>query len=200
MKKGKKVSIAVLTFLSLLLSLLCIQFASAYYPRFGYYGGPANLLSNEWIVFAIFFIIIFALIYFSLGKAFKGNIVIPVVIAGAIAFLAAAGIQREWYFMQQPIITWVMIIVGILVLLAFFKAIASGMGLSGLFVFICLLWAFSPLIIDSFSPIMISKLPMGLISFLEATYWLGVIFLIGAIILFIHIMRMRIRHGRPLFY
>lgn len=155
--------------LMILFSLLAaLPFASAYWYG-GWYGGSflaSDLLNNEWVIFTVLFAIFYTTIYASLGKVFKENKAVPAVLALAVAFLVTAGIQRQWMFLEQPIMFWALILTIALVLLTFFKAMQIGPA--GLFGLIALLIGLWPTTRGSSGIGSISSMPYWLVSFLDA--------------------------------
>jgi hypothetical protein len=172
-----------LLFTTLISSIVNIVSLPAVYAQFGWYAipGPEYWLDNPWVVFTVFFAIFFATIYVSLGRVFKGNVAPAAVIAAALSFVISAGIQRDWQFLQKPIMFWALILLLILAILTFFKAIALGpIGSIGLILIICGSW---PYIKDTLSVGAISSMPYGLISFLDSiSIFLAVLFYIGIIL------------------
>jgi putative flippase GtrA len=126
---------------------------------------PAELVQNEWAIFTVLFAIFYSAIYFSLGNVMKGNKAAPAVIAIAISFLVTAGIQRNWTFLERPIMFWALILALVLVVLTFFRAMAIGpAGLVGL---ILLLLGFWPIVKNSIGINSIAMFPYWLVSFLD---------------------------------
>lgn len=162
---------------SLVLPLAMAQFWNAYYPIMM----PADLLENEWVIFTILFAIFYVTIYVSLGKVMKGNKMAPAVVAVALAFLITAGIQRQWMFLEKPIMYWALILTIILVGLTFFRAMAIGpVALTGLVLLLVGLW---PFIRNSLTIGGRALLPYGLIRFLDAISPLALILLIVGFVL-----------------
>jgi hypothetical protein len=80
--------------LLILLSILLLPLASAYYR----YTSPAQLLENEWVVFALIFLIFFALIFFALGKTFRENMMASLIISAGLSFFISAVLSQRINF------------------------------------------------------------------------------------------------------
>ena len=148
------------------LFLLILPLVSAYWGG-GYSGWgpnfrPADLLENEWTIFVILFAIFYTTIFASLGKVFHENKAVPAILALAISFLVTAGIQKQWMFLEQPIMLWALILAVLLVLLTFFRAMKIGpVMFFGVLFLLAGLWGS---IGDSMGVI----LPYGAVSFLDS--------------------------------
>lgn len=168
--------IALMIFFSI---MAVLPLASAYWYS-GWYGGSPNmladLLENEWVIFVILFAIFYTTIFTSLGKVFQGNKSAPAVIALALSFLVTAGIQRQWMFLEKPIMYWALILTLALVVLTFFRAMRIGpAGLIGLILLLVGLW---PFIKNSMGISGLAGLPYGLITFLDSIngfFWIALI-------------------------
>ncbi|MFH0831553.1 MAG: hypothetical protein V1886_01670 [archaeon] len=151
--------------LLILASVIAVMpFASAYWNGlgFGYGFSPSDLLDNEWAVFLILFAIFYSTIYASLGKVFKDNKAAPAIIALALALLVTAGIQKQWTFLEQPIMLWALILAVVLVLVTFFRAMNVGpVMFIGVFLLLAGLWGS---IKDSIG----YMLPYAMISFFDS--------------------------------
>jgi hypothetical protein len=105
MKKG----IAI----TLLIALLTLPTILAY--SFGYYGGPMQYLENEWTMFTIVFLLFFAVIYFTVNKGFKNNIVSGV-IALSLSLLITMTILRRgllYGYAGDELGSWMMVVVAL---------------------------------------------------------------------------------------
>lgn len=166
--------------LMILFSLLAVlPLASAYW-----YGSflASDLLDNEWVIFTVLFAIFYTTIYASLGKVFKENKAVPAVLALALAFLVTAGIQRQWMFLEKPIMFWALILTIALVLLTFFKAMQVGPA--ALFGLIALLIGLWPITRSSAGMGGIYSMPYWLVSFLDSITsppWGTIILIVGIV-------------------
>lgn len=184
----------------LFLSLIVVMpFAAAqfYYA----YMNPSDLLDNPWFIFTVFFAVFFGVIYTSLGRVIGGTT--PALVASAaISFLISAGVQKNWYFWQQPIMFWAVALIVVLILMTFIKILIGGGGVSPWIFFgvLLLFWGIWPFIKNLLPIGAIESMPYGLIEFLNSTWLLA---LIVVIIGFIIRMSIRgygyyesLRHGR----
>jgi len=169
----KKLFPLILLSLVLVMPLVSAQF---------YYGflNPSDLLDNPWFIFTAFFAIFFGVIYMSLGRVLGGTTP-TLVIAAALGFVIAAGVQKSWFFLQQPIMFWAVILVVTLVALTFIKFLFGGQGASPLLVlgFIAILWGLWPFLKNLLPIESIEFIPYGLIDFLDATAPIVLIIVIG---------------------
>lgn len=164
----------------ILVSLFAVLPLATAYWYSGWYGGSPNmladLLENEWVIFVILFAIFYTTIFTSLGKVFQGNKSAPAVIALALSFLVTAGIQRQWMFLEKPIMYWALILTLALVILTFFRAMQIGAaGLIGLILLLVGLW---PIIKSSMGIGALAGLPYGLVTFLDSIngfFWIALI-------------------------
>ena len=141
-----------------IIGLLAISLVSAYTS----YGGvsPGEIFNNEWIMFAIVFLIVFALSYFALlnffaGKKKKKNFgdvepeqkKILAIVALGLGLLAAVGfVQQSWLrsLLGDAIGGWLTIILLCLVVLIttpIYKALKENMGKTpATLAFIAIIW------------------------------------------------------------
>ena len=123
------------SFLLLTLVLISLPFVSAY-NGFGYYWySPSQLLDNEWFVFGLIFIVIFAITYFALGKTMKENKGAAVVISAVIGLFISVAVSRRSYFygyVGEDIGNYLLafaLILGFIILIKFVTGIIGGIGL-----------------------------------------------------------------------
>lgn len=163
-------------FLSL---ILVMPFASAqfYYSYFN----PSDLLDNQWFIFTAFFAVFFGVIYTSLGRVLGGTTP-TLIIAAAIAFVVSAGMQRDWYILQQPIMLWATVLLAAFMILTFLKFFFRGEGKKGIWILLfslLLFWGLWPFFKNTLPIESIEFIPYGLIDFLDATAPLILIIAIG---------------------
>jgi len=119
-----------------IVTLLSISLVSAYSWGYNYYRlSPADLLNNEWFVFALIFIFFFGIIFFALGKTFKNNLSIPAIVAGVLAFFIAALVSRRvtfYGYIGEEFTGWIILVALALVILLSLKAILELTGPIGL--------------------------------------------------------------------
>jgi|GEM_PF-2150505 len=187
--KTKIIVFVLFIFSVLFLIPLC---AAQYYGGYGSYGlfwpsgtTPAEFLENPWVVFIIFFTIFFALIFYSLGKTFKGNLGIPVVLAAALAFMMAAGIQQQFGMWAKSMLIVALVILGLLLLLMLFRRQGNLFGVIAVIIFA--FWGFWNILKYRLPLQFLFSLPPNLIEFLDRTspigMWLFIISLILVLLL-----------------
>jgi len=174
MKKTISINLVFIFIALIQISLVNAQF---YFPL-----TPRYWIDNPWVVFTIFFIIFFGIIYISLIKVLGRNPVPSAVIAASISLLVSAGIQREWQFLQKPILFWALAVILLLAFLIIIRVMGIGpMGLTGLLFITIGSW---PIIKDSLPTSVVASLPYTLVSFLEsASPFFVALFIIGIIII-----------------
>lgn len=166
----------------LLFILFAIPLVSAQF-WYGYLPPPSQWLENEYLVFILFFAIFFATIHLSLSRVFSGNPMPSIIIAAALGFLISASMQRQWYFLEKPILFWALGLIAALIVLVVVRAFMGGIGLRGVLIAIALLWGLWPFI-KSVAPYeSVSAMPYGLTTFLDATWFFAVIIFIIIVII-----------------
>ena len=98
---------------TLLITILTLPTILAY--SFGYYNSPMQYLENEWTMFTIVFLLFFAIIYFTVNKGFKNNVV-SAVIAGALSLLITMTILRRgllYGYAGDELGSWMLVIVAL---------------------------------------------------------------------------------------
>ncbi|MFA5174235.1 MAG: hypothetical protein WC438_03565 [Candidatus Pacearchaeota archaeon] len=134
MKRGLSlILVSSIIILSVLPTILAYSYSWSPFNSWGYYT-PSQLLDNEWFVFFIIFLIVFAFVYLSLSGMFRRNIKDKyhpwlheseqnkgaiAVIAGAVALLAAAAVTRQGFisgYLGNTLTTWITLIAIIFVI------------------------------------------------------------------------------------
>ena len=149
-----------------------------------YYGflNPSDLLDNPWFIFTAFFAVFFGVIYLSLGRVLGGTTP-TLIIAAALGFVIAAGVQKKWFFLQQPIMFWAVILVVTLIALAFIKFLFGGetnpwMALG----FIAVLWGLWPFLKNLLPTDAVASIPYSVVEFLDNTWFIALIAAIAGLI------------------
>ncbi|MFH1248566.1 MAG: hypothetical protein V1660_00245 [archaeon] len=172
--------------------ILAIPLVSAQF----YYGSfnPADLLNDQWFIFTAFFAVYFGVIYTSLGKV-MGGAAPTLVVSAALAFLISAGMQRNWYLLEQPIMIWAVILIIGLILISFMKFIFGGdikrgfIYLIGFLIVLMGLWPFY----KGFIPMeVIAEMPYSMIEFLDSAWLIALIVGVGILIFFGALKKVRI--------
>lgn len=183
----KKLFPLILLSLVLVMPLVSAQF---------YYGflNPSDLLDNPWFIFTAFFAVFFGVIYMSLGRVLGGTTP-TLVIAAALGFVIAAGVQKNWFFLQQPIMFWAVILVVTLIALTFIKFLFGGQGASPWLVlgFIAVLWGLWPFLKNLLPIDAISTIPYSVVEFLDSTWFFALIVAVVGLIFWAKINKARIK-------
>ena len=141
MKRGLTITLASLV----LLGLVLIPLISAYSWGGGYYRSPLDYLDNEWFLFGIVFLIFFAVIYFTVNRAFKNPSVSGVIALGLSLLIAMVMARRGllYGYLGEEIGSWILIItvlIGVAFLIRFiyesFGKTGTVIGLIGLWIVI----------------------------------------------------------------
>lgn len=183
----KKLFPLILLSLVLVMPLVSAQF---------YYGflNPSDLLDNPWFIFTAFFAVFFGVIYLSLGRVLGGTTP-TLVIAAALGFVIAAGMQKNWYFLQQPVMFWAVILVVALIALAFIKFLFGGEGTNPWVVlgFVFVLWGLWPFLKNLLPIDAISSIPYSVVEFLDNTWFIALIIAIAGLIFWAKIKKAKIK-------
>ncbi|MBI5148451.1 hypothetical protein HZA33_02110 [Candidatus Pacearchaeota archaeon] len=139
---------------------------------------PSELLNNPYVVFGLFFALFFAAIYFALGRSMQGNIVVPAVISAVLAFVIAAGAQQNWTVMQRPVMFWAMLLAAALIIMVLVLGFIKYGGLEAGIGIVAGIYGLWPIIKSSLGYNITSKMPYELVTFLDRTWWIGLIFAI----------------------
>tara|TARA_Y100000034_G_scaffold114872_1_gene151425 strand:- start:1769 stop:2374 length:606 start_codon:yes stop_codon:yes gene_type:complete len=166
------------------LALLAIPLISA--ASWGYYDSPLDYLDNEWVVFGIVFLVFFAIIYYTVNRAFK-NPAVSGVIGLGLALMIAMVITRRgllYGYAGEQLGSWILIVtilIGVGFLLRF---IYESFGKTGTAVALIGIW----ILIRSVDPYDILPYELLTDTFIN-TYeffasWLGgIVLVVGGIIL-----------------
>ncbi len=153
----------------LLVAIVAIPLVSAQFFGYGYLPPPSQWLENEYLTFTLFFAIFFATIHLSLSRVFSGNPMPPMIIAAALAFLISASIQKNWVFLERPVMFWAMSLIGVLIVLAILRMFGGGMNIGGILMLvgvIIMIWPFAKSALPS--QVMLS-IPEGVMGFFDTT-------------------------------
>ena len=71
MKRGQLLSIILLS--SILVLTITPLISAQFGWGGGYYSSPLDYLDNEWVIFSLVFLIFFAVIFFTVNRAFKNS-------------------------------------------------------------------------------------------------------------------------------
>jgi len=149
--------------------------------RWGWYRGPLEYLENEWVLFGVLFLIFFAVIFYTLNKAFKNNVIAGVIALGLSVLISMAIAQRGLLdvYGGGEISSWALFLaaaVGIAFLIRFAAETFGWIG-AGVTAFVVwlILRSFYP---EQLLPELLTNVPafMWIYNFLLS--WLGLVLLI----------------------
>ena len=108
----------------------------------GYYRSPLDYLDNEWVIFSLFFLVFFAIIFFTVNRAFHNPAVSGVIALGLSLMIALVMARRGllYGFMGEEIGAWVLIITILIGLAFLIRFIYESFGKTGTMVGLIGLW------------------------------------------------------------
>ena len=146
MKRG-----LVITSLILGLALiLIIPLISAPSWGGGYYRSPLDYLENEWIMFGLFFVVFFAIIFYTVNRAFKNPAVSGVIALGLSLMISMTMAQRGllYGYVGEEIGSWLLIVTVLIGVGFLIRFIWESFGKPGTVIALIGLWfllrAFDP--------------------------------------------------------
>jgi len=163
------------------------------------YLNPSDLLDNPWFIFTVFFAVFFGVIYISLGRVLGGTTP-TLIISAAIAFAVSAGVQRNWYILEQPVMFWAVILIAGLIIATFAKLLMGGEGVNAIVIggVIATIWGLWPFLKDFLPLNVIGNMPYELVDFLDNTWPYALIVAVTGLILWGRRKKARIiAAGRP---
>lgn len=123
--------------------LLILPLISAYnFGGWGYYNSPLDYLENEWVIFGIVFLVFFAIIFFTVNKAFKNNAVSGVIALGLSLMIAMVMARRGllYGYLGEEIGSWILIIAVLIGIGFLIRFIDESFGKTGTMVALIGLW------------------------------------------------------------
>jgi len=140
-------------YLSILLLSLTLAFAilpliSAYSfgpswgSSWGYYNSPLDYLENEWVIFGIFFLVFFAIIFYTVNKAFKNSAVSGVIALGLSLMIAMVMAQKGllYGYLGEEIGSWILIITVLIGIGFLIRFVYESFGKTGTVVALIGIW------------------------------------------------------------
>lgn len=106
-----------------------------------FYGSPLDYFENEWVLFTVLFLLFFAVVFYTINKTFKNNVVSGVIGLG-ISLLLTMAITRKGFLWGygNGLDAWVLLI-AILIGLAFLIRFATtSFGMWGTICTVILVW------------------------------------------------------------
>lgn len=126
-----------------LLILNLISLASAFsLGGWGYYS-PSYLLQNEWVMFGALFVLFFAIVFFAVGRTFKENKGVAIVVSLVVSLFITLAVERRgliYSYAGEELGGYLLIFALIIGVILIFKAITSLIGGIGLFLCLAGLW------------------------------------------------------------
>jgi len=182
----KKERLSVLA-LSLIIVFTILPLISAYsFGGWGYYNSPLDYLENEWVIFGIVFLVFFAIIFYTINKAFKNNAVSGIIALGLSLMIAMVMARRGllYGYLGDELGSWILIITILIGIAFLIRFVYESFGKTGTIVALIGLW----IILRSIDPY--EFLPYQLLTdtFINiyeffASVFGGIILIIGALII-----------------
>jgi hypothetical protein len=173
--------------LSLIIVITIIPLISAYnFGGWGYYNSPLDYLENEWVIFGIVFLVFFAIIFFTVNKAFKNNAVSGVIALGLSLMIAMVMARRGllYGYLGEELGSWILIITILIGIAFLIRFIYESFGKTGTIVALIILWIFLRSI-DPYDFLPYQLLTDTFINIYEffASIFGGIILIIGALVI-----------------
>jgi len=182
----KKEDLSVLVLLSIIV-LAILPLVSAYdFGGWGYYNSPLDYLQNEWVIFGIIFLIFFAIIFYTVNKAFQNFAVSGVIALGLSLLISMVMAQRGllYGYLGEEIGSWILIIAVLIGVAFLIRFIYESFGKTGTVIALIGLW----IVLRSIDPY--EFLPYQLLTdtFINiyeffASIFGGIVLIIGALII-----------------
>jgi len=116
--------------------------AQYYSGSWGYYNSPLQYLDNEWVMFSIIMLVFFAIIFYTINKAFD-NKVVSGVIAGSLGLLISITVLRRgllYGYAGDDLGSWIMVAVIIIAIGFLIKFAYEAFGVLGSTGTVIVLW------------------------------------------------------------
>ena len=116
----------------------------------GYYRSPLDYLENEWIMFGLFFVVFFAIIFYTVNRAFKNPAVSGVIALGLSLMISMTMAQRGllYGYVGEEIGSWLLIVTVLIGVGFLIRFIWESFGKPGTVIALIGLWfllrAFDP--------------------------------------------------------
>jgi len=110
----------------------------------GYYNSPFDYLQNEWVIFGIIFLVFFAIIFFTVNKAFQNHAVSAVIALGLSLMIAMVLAQKGllYGYIGEEMGSWVLIVAGLIGIGFLIRFVHESFGKTGTVVGLIILWIF----------------------------------------------------------
>lgn len=129
-------------FLSLILVFTITPLISSASWGGGYYSSPLDYLDNEWVIFGLFFLVFFAVIFFTVNRAFKNSAVSGIIALGLSLMIALVMARRGllYGYVGDEIGAWILIITVLIGIAFLVRFIYESFGKTGTIVGLIGLW------------------------------------------------------------
>jgi hypothetical protein len=121
------------------ISLLILPLMLAY--GWDYYSSPAYLLDNEWVLFTVLFLMFFAIIYYTVNKSFKNNVISAVIALGLSLFISLAtakkGILAGYGYGLD---SWILFIAALIIVAFLIRFASNSFGRAGAIAAVIVIW------------------------------------------------------------
>jgi len=108
----------------------------------GGYQSPLYYFDNEWVWFTTIFLVFFAIIYFTVNKAFKNNVVSGVLALSLSALIGITMLRSGWMYgyVGDSIGAWITVVVALIAAGFLIKFAFEGLGVFGVLGAITFFW------------------------------------------------------------
>jgi len=136
-----KKSVLLISILVLLIAPTVLAY-TGYGYGYGYLRSPLDYFENEWTMFGIIFIVFFAIIYFTVNKSFKNNVISGVIALGLSLLIAITLTRRGWLYgyAGEQLGAWVLIVVAFIGIAFAIRFAYEYFGSIGAIASIAILW------------------------------------------------------------
>ena len=126
-----------------IIALAVLPFVSAYsWGNYGYYQSPLQYLDNEWVMFSIILLVMFAIVYYTVNNTFQNNVVSAVIALG-VSLLIAITISRRgilYGYAGDELGSWILIGTVLIGLGFLIKFSYEGFGVVGSTATVIVFW------------------------------------------------------------
>jgi len=135
----KRVLSAIIAFLISIPTILAYSYRSL-----GYYRSPLEYLDNEWVMFITILLVFFAIIYYTVNKAFKNNMVSAVTALGLSLLISVTILRRNllYGFVGDDLGSWVLLAAAIIAFGFLIRFSYEGLGTPGAIIAAIAVWLF----------------------------------------------------------
>lgn len=108
----------------------------------GGYQSPLYYFDNEWVWFTTIFLVFFAIIYFTVNRAFKNNIISGVLALSLSALIGITMMRSGWLYgyVGDGVGTWIAVVVVLIAAGFLIRFAYEGLGMFGVLGTLAFLW------------------------------------------------------------